>query len=408
MYCLRMSVRNARRHARRSLATVSVIAVGFVAINLFGGYTLSVFRGLREQAVRGEGLGHLTVARAGFFEHGAIHPARYLIAPEQWKRLKAILAREPAIVLATPRLAVTGLISNGHRSTVFLGEGVVPADARRLRGDLASEQDGMLDDNNTRSALLAKQLASALALEPKGSAVLLTSTSEGLANALDVDVHGVFDTGNLATNDKAIVFSFELAQRLFDTEGAQRIVLLLQDVSQTLALRETLTRRLRSEGFDMEVRTWEELSASYLQVKNFLTMIFMFIACIVFVVVLMSVTNMTSMSVVERTREIGTLRALGMKRPVLARLFTQESVSLALFACLVGTPVTILIAHGVNELNIRYTPPNSSDTVPLRVDMELASLALSTCVLSLIAGAAALTPAWRAARSPIADALSHT
>jgi putative ABC transport system permease protein len=136
-------------------------------------------------------------------------------------------------------------------------------------------------------------------------------------------------------------------------------------------------------------------------------LIFLFLFTIVFIVVLMSITNTMTTSVLERTREIGTLRSLGMKRRKIMELFAVEGAMLGLFGCVAGLALTWLGTVAVRAANIRYIPPSSSDEVPLWVnfvpEMQLGSLLL----LALVAMLAALLPARRAARTEIVDALGH-
>ena len=136
-------------------------------------------------------------------------------------------------------------------------------------------------------------------------------------------------------------------------------------------------------------------------------MIFAFIFAIVLIVVVMSVANAMSMSVVERTREIGTLRAIGLRRRGVVRLFAVESLLLVALGCAAGLALTFLLRAGINAADLTYVPPNSTDPVPLLVDFDPrrgAQIALLMCVLGV---AATLLPARRAARQPIIESLGH-
>jgi putative ABC transport system permease protein len=136
-------------------------------------------------------------------------------------------------------------------------------------------------------------------------------------------------------------------------------------------------------------------------------MIFGFIFSIVLTVVVMSVANSMGMTVIERTREIGTLRAIGLKRSGVVRLFTTESLLLTLFGCALGLVVTLAVRYGINLADIHYTPPDSASAVPLLVDLDYGRT-LFTLMLMLVVGTfAAWLPARRAARQPIMDALGH-
>lgn len=402
MIALTLALRNLWLNRRRSLATILAVAIGFTAINLFGGYIHDVYRGLKSSAIHGEGLGHLTVARKGFFAEGALHPERYSLKGDELKRLLSTLENTPGVKLATPRIGLSGLISNGRISTIFIGEGQVPQDMAELG------QPHKLDPKHPVGGLMSSGLGQLLGVKPGQTTVIMGSTLAGQTNALDFEVDGFFDTGNAGTNDKSLILPLGYAQQLLDTQGASRVVVLLNDENaDAAAARATLLPRLKAAGFDVEIRTWVEQSAFYQQVKNLFDLIFMFLFSIVFVVVLMSIINTLTMSVMERVREIGTLRALGYQRGGILSLFAAEGLVLGAVGAGIGVVVTVTIAVLINSAGVSYVPPSSSSPVPLTVGLVPGSLFTILCLLALVSMLAALVPARRAAKIEIVDALGH-
>lgn len=405
MMSLVLALRNLWRNRRRSLATLAAIGVGFAAINLFAGYIHDVYAGLQRSAMYGEALGHLTVVRRGYFEQGTLHPERYLLTPQQQAEVARIAATEPGLLAVSPRLPVSGLVSNGRSSTVFIGEGMRPADTDLFWQDRSA--GSRLPTGAADAGLMSTGLAEVLGIKAGETVTLLTSTLGGQTNALDFAVHGTWNTGNAGSNDKSLLLTLPYAQSLLDTQGAARLVLLYRDGSDAGALRTALLPRLRAAGLDVEIRTWEEQSAFYRQVRNLFDLIFLFLFSIVFIVALMSIVNTLSMSVMERVREIGTLRALGATRAGIVRLFAVEGGVLGALGCVVGVALTGLTTLAVNGAGIRYVPPSSSAPVPLTVGWLPPMLLLSLAALSVVAMAAAFWPARHAARIEIVDALGH-
>lgn len=402
MIALTLALRNLWLNRRRSLATILAVAIGFTAINLFGGYIHDVYRGLKSSAIHGEGLGHLTVARKGFFAEGALHPERYSLKGDELKRLLSTLENTPGVKLATPRIGLSGLISNGRISTIFIGEGQVPQDMAELG------QPHKLDPKHPVGGLMSSGLGQLLGVKQGQTTVIMGSTLAGQTNALDFEVDGFFDTGNAGTNDKSLILPLGYAQQLLDTQGASRMVVLLDDENaDAAAVRTTLLPRLKAAGFDVEIRTWVEQSAFYQQVKNLFDLIFMFLFSIVFVVVLMSIINTLTMSVMERVREIGTLRALGYQRGGILSLFAAEGLVLGAVGAGIGVVITVTIAVLINSAGVSYVPPSSSSPVPLTVGLVPGSLFTILCLLALVSMLAALVPARRAAKIEIVDALGH-
>jgi len=114
-----------------------------------------------------------------------------------------------------------------------------------------------------------------------------------------------------------------------------------------------------------------------------------------------------SMSVMERVREIGTLRALGMKKGGIVRLFAVEGGLLGAIGCLTGAGLSVSLATLINLAGISYSPPSSSAAVTLSIAVLPGMLLASASVLALVAMLAALWPARRAAHIEIVDALGH-
>ncbi len=407
MNFFKLGLRNILKNQRRSFVTILAVALGFSAVTLFSGYVHNVYNGLAEQAIRGEGLGHLTLMKRGLLREGKLEPEKYLLSAQELVRIREILLQDEAVSLVTPRLELSGIVSNGRASTIFIGDGMVPEDIAAIRGNFRPDQGGMLDPAKPTAAVFAADLAEMLSLNRADYAVVVTSTVEGLTNALDIDVGEIYNTGNAGTNDKLLLLPFAFAQRLLDTDGADRLIVLLRDRTQTQAARTRLSEMLQRENFDLEIKTWLELSSFYNQVKNLFDMIFSFIFAIVIIIVLMSIINTMSMAVMERTREIGTLRSLGMRRWDISWLFTVEGILLVVLGAVAGTMLSLVIALLVNQAGLSYVPPNNTDAVLLQVDIVPWVMTQTFLFLGVVAAVASLLPARRAARMVIVDAMGH-
>ncbi len=418
MNTFKLALRGLTRNRRRSLVTLMAIALGFAAIALFAGYTHNVFEGIAQQSIHGELLGHLTLSKRGMRLEGKLDPERYTLTASEVEQLSKLLMAEPHVKMVAPRLAFGGLISNGRASTIFIAEAIEPAAMERLQEgafSTAGEESGMFDNQKKRLdpahddvVELSEGLVDILHLQENGLAAVLVNTLSGQANALDVTVGHKFNTGNAGSNDKFAYVTLALARNLLDAEGrADRLTILLDDVNQTEAVRQSLLPKLRAAGFDMEIMTWQELSDFYNQVRGMFDMIFGFIFMIVLTVVLMSVANSMGMTVVERTREIGTLRAIGLKRWGVVRLFTTESMLLTVIGCSVGLLITLAVRWGINVAGISYTPPSSASPVPLMVDLDVGRVVFTFVLMAVVGTLAAYLPARRAAKKPIIDALGH-
>jgi putative ABC transport system permease protein len=408
---IRLALRNILRNKRRSLVTLLAIAVGFAAISLFRGYSSHMYSGLKIMAIRGEGLGHLTIFKAGWLEKGKLDPEKYMFSKSEIERISKLVTDETGVVLATPQINLSGIVSNGTVSTIFIAQGVVPRDDRTIKGTWAAfrpiKGEG-LNEKKSYGVEMSQDLARFLNLAPGKDGVVMAPTLGGQMNALDIHVSGVYDTGSDATNDKYMRLSFNFAQSLLDTEKADRIVVLLENTEKTEKMRTLLLAKLAAAGIACEIKTWNELSLFYSKVRGMIDMMFLFIFCIVLVIVVMSTVNTMGMAVLERTKEIGTLRALGLKRRGISMLFAMEGGLLGLLGSLIGVVLHFCVWAAIRAIEPTYTPPGVSNPVSLTVDLVPQALILLSICLIILSLIAAIMPAKRAARQNIVNALGHT
>ena len=407
---IKMALRNILKNKRRSIMTLLAISVGFTAMSLFNGYIDNTYYGLRQSAIRGEGLGHLTIYKKGWLEKGKVSPNKYMFDKNEIKEIITTLDKNKDVVLATPQLQISGLVSNGRTSTIFLANGVIPGDEKTIKGSWAEfrpVQGQALSDDKSYGVEMSKGLAGLLDLKPGSDAVVMAPTLDGQMNALDIEVAGVYDTGTEATNDKYIRLSFTFAQSLYDTDKADRIVVLLKDWKITAKMRDTILAELDKAGVYTEIKTWNELSNFYSNVKNMFDMIFLFLFIIVLTIVVMSVINTMGMAVVERTREIGTLRALGLKRRSVGLLFAIEGGLIGVIGSVMGIGLNIIVWFVIGYIKPSYVPPGISSPVPLVVNLVPQAMFVFALTLVILSPLAAILPARRAARQNVVDALGH-
>jgi putative ABC transport system permease protein len=409
-----MAFRNLGKNRRRSFFTIVAIGLGFAAVNVFGGFTSYIFASLRDSHIYAQGNGHLTIFKRGFLTAGKLDPARYLLSATELGALTEAARGFPEVALVTPQLHISGLLSNGEVSTVFLAAGRVPTDLRLINtraqgmiGRLDLFSGRALQDDHIYGVGLSTGLAQQLHLGLDANAIAMAPTIDGQINALDVQVWQLFESPVEVLNDKLMLVPLAFAQTLYDTNGADRLTVLLQDTALTEPMRVALTHTLLQQGTEVEIRTWEELSLFYTKVKNMFDIIFLFLFLIVFVIAAMSIINTISMAVMERTREIGTLRALGVKRRRIVYLFALESATLGALGSLLGLVLTLLAWLFVKGLQPTWIPPIITKRIPLEVHLVPEYLLWSMAFLILLAGLAAVFPARRAAYQTIVDALGH-
>jgi putative ABC transport system permease protein len=411
---VRIAVRNLLKNRRRSLFTLLAIAIGFAAVNVFGGFTEYIFQSLEESSIYAQGNGHLTVFKKGFLTDGKLDPLKFLMTREESEQIRDICRRLPEVLLVTGQLHITGLISNGRASTIFLGVGRIPSDfyfiqkrASGMIGRLRLFDGNGLQDDVPYGVGLSVGLATKLKLELGSDAIAMSPTVDGQINALDMQVFNTFHSPLEELDDKLIQVPLQFAQSLYDTSSVDRITILLENSKYTAELKDILEKLLGESGHELDIIAWQDLSPFYTKVKNMFDVIFVFLFIIVFVIVVMSVINTIGMSIMERTREIGTLRALGLKRRGVIKLFTIESTILGVLGSSVGMLLTLISWALVKLCEPTWIPPNIPRRVPLEVFLVPRYVLISFVFLMALSVASALLPTRKAAHTAIVNALGH-
>jgi putative ABC transport system permease protein len=410
MNWMKLAFRNVLRNKRRSLITIMAIGFGFAGIALYHGYIHSAYAGLRRIAINGEGLGHLRINKAGWQAKGKLEPEKYMLSQEETEKIIKLAKEEKEVILATPQIQVTGMVTNGATSTVFIAQGIVPKDENIIKNNETAYlpvEGRSVSDETIYGVELAKDLAIYLNLKTGMDGIVMAPTLNGQMNALDMQVIGVYDTGSDFSNDKFMRFNFYFAQSLLDTKSAERVVVLLKEWEDTEMMRDRLLKKLKTAGIDCEIRTWPELSLGYLKMKSYLDTVFALLASIVLVIVIMTTINTMGMAIMERTKEIGTLRALGLKIKRVSVLFALEGAFLGFLGSIAGVIVHSLVWVFIRLFPLHYIPPGFSEPVQMWIDMVPEMLLFLVLCFIVLSSIAAMIPARGAARKNIVDALGH-
>jgi putative ABC transport system permease protein len=407
MNVLLLAVRNVARNRRRSLLTGGVVVFGFAAIALSGGFMSQSFEGLREGTIK-NGTGHIQLAAPEFFAGDEDTTLEHGLTGSD--RIARILRKDPEVLEVLPRIDFVGLITNGSRSVPYLGTGVDPGPEGRTMDTAKLLSSGRwFTDVKERSVVLGSGLARSLNVKAGDTITLMATTPDGVLNALDATVAGLADIPIKELDDRYLTTTLGLASDLLVATGrVSKLAIVLREPADATAALPRLLASLHAEGIDVAGKTWEELATFYRQVRLLYLGIFGFMGLILVVVVLLAAANTMMMAAAERTREIGTLRALGTRPSSIKRMFIAEGLVLAIAGCVCGAIVSLAIREALNRANLTLPPPPGvSHGMPLHVNVYLAAYAAGALAMSATLVAASWFPARRAAKISIIEALAH-
>jgi len=403
---MKLAFKNVFRNRRRTAITGLVLVFGATALILAGGFIAFSFRGLSESTIHGQ-LGHIQLFNKEFFQRQEDRPLELGLDSVDAMKKKIITVNHVRFTMA--RIEFMGLISNGDKSEAFLGRGVEPDKELKL-SDFALRVDtgkflGQNPDNaKENEVILASGLAKTMKVKIGDYLTLMTTTTKGALNALDVKVVGVYSTGIPEYDERALMVDLNTAQQILNTHKVSKLVVVLDETDKT----EAVAEQLEAMFPNIAAKRWFDLATFYKAVVRLYNAIFGFLGVIIFVIVVLSSSNTMMMSIFERTREIGTQLAVGTSRTRLLVNFLYEGLIIGVLGALVGLVMAYGLAVLMNHVRIMMpAPPGSTNGYPLLIDTVPTMFASVFVLMALTTVISTLIPAFKASRLKIVDALGH-
>jgi len=396
---VRFAWHNCLRNLRRSLVTTAIAMLGTAAILLAGGFALFTYDSLAQASARDTG--HLVLGTPAHFAQDEDVPLQNGL--DAVAALRGTLLADPAVRHVLPRVAFSGLVSNGDKSVVMLAQGVEPDSEFAVKGPFLTVRSGHLLESDAAQpqVMLGDDLARSLKAGPGSSLTLLASTTEGAMNAIDVVVTGTFTTGVPEMDKRAVYTSVQVAQQLLVTQRVSSLGVFLDRIEATEAARERLAAQLPQ----LRVQTWEQQAFFYRSVRDLYNRIFGALGVVIVVIVVFVVTNAMAMAVIERTREIGTLRALGTLPAQLLRSLGLEGMLLGGAGALAGALLALAVSVLLYVFPVDMPPPpGRSVGYPLNISIDPTLYLLTMGAMVVLTLLASLWVARKTAQLP---ALTH-
>jgi len=398
---LRIAGRNLRRNTKRTRFAVLTVAMGIIAYLFAAGFIQWIFDSMREATIRSQ-LGHIQIIRPGYFKKGMADPYNFILPPASPEL--AAIGGTAGVVTVSQRLALSGLASHGDTTVSFIGEGVEPEREAVISDDIKVSAGRNLGSSSEKAAFIGEGLAQQLGVKPGDRIVLLVTAASGAPNAVEVEVAGLFKSVSKEFDDTALRLPIDVARKLMRVTGATTWVVLLDDTDRTATALEELRALLPHERF--EVTPWSDLADFYNKTVLLYGKQINLMRYIIALLVVLTVSNTQTMSVLERTTEIGTIIALGQRTSGVLRMFLLEGILIGVVGGLVGTSAGWLLSVSISAVGIPMPPaPGMSQGFDAEITVKPAML-LDALVLALVTTlVATILPAVRAARMNVVDAL---
>lgn len=398
-----LAIRNLLRHRTRTAATLAAIGLGVASLILAGGFVKDIFIQLGEATIHSQ-TGHIQLAKQGFWAMRTRSPETHMI--DNPDEIKSRIAKHPGVEQVVARVNFSGMLNNGKRDLGIVGDGIEPDGEAKVGSFMRYIEGRPLTNQDVDGVVLGYGVARTLNLKIGDRVTLVISLAQGAVNTLDFQVVGIFQSFSKEFDARAVRIPLSATRELLDTQAAHLLVVSLSRTEDSNRIAGEL--RLKLAGNDLEVQTWRELSDFYEKTVQLYDAQFGVLRLIIFLMVLLSVANSINMTLFERTREFGTLLALGDEPRRVFVLIITESTLLGIFGALFGMIIGCLAAWTISSIGIAMPPPPNSNlgyTALIRLDP--AAILTAGSIGFFATFFASIFPAHRAGNLEIVDALRH-
>jgi ABC-type lipoprotein release transport system permease subunit len=404
---LRMAWRNVWRNRRRTSIALIAIALGLLFLTFMDGAIAGFQQAIFGNAVRLQG-GNVQVHVPGYREKAKLLPL--LPLPDAQTVVQAARA-QPQVIAASRRINTGGFLSSREATMPVVITAIEPEKEAPV-GLLAENitQGRYLTSDDQDLILIGQSLADRLEAGVGDRIGLVGRDTHEQMRRRTMTVVGIYDLGLPEAEKRMVYVSLLEAQALLDLrDQATEVVIALESVGQE----QTVTEALRAALPGYEVDSWQELNPEMkqsLDVDKQLTNIF---GMAVLLIAGVGVLNLMLMVVFERTREIGILAAMGLKRWELLVLFLLEGMLIGLLGALVGSVLGGLAVSAMGKVGIQFSSAaEMGEMMALMGDRLYPALAIDllwgrALTIAIIAALASLYPAWQAAKREPAEALHY-
>ncbi|HEU4569109.1 MAG TPA: ABC transporter permease [Gemmatimonadales bacterium] len=405
------------RRRRRGASLQAVIATGGVAIGTMAlVVVLGVMNGVRDelQARILVGSPHLRILTYG---DG--------LRVDDWRTALATVRADPDVVAAAPEVLTQSILTTGADYVVAVNIIGLDTDTGRVavttlpqaivEGDLgfrttlpATGPDGI-----EGGVLLGRRLAAKINAHVGSTVLLVPPTAAKVSPALGVavprmwrfEVTGLFDTGMFQYDDQFLVMPLATAQRFAGLDSAvSGIEVRVRDAERAPAVGARLEETL---GYPYRSLDWQTQNASLFGALKLEKLGMGLVIFFIMIVAAFNIVGVLTMVVVDKTREIGILQAMGLPRAAVARIFLAQGAAVGLLGVGSGLGLGLLVAAAIDRWHI--IPINPAvyfiDHLPVRIEPR--DVLLVVAAGFLLAIGATIYPAREAAGLTPVEAIRH-
>lgn len=341
-FYLKFTAKNLFRRKRRTILTALAIAVGIMYFIVFDSMLAGADRDAISNMISFE-TGHLEISSVS----SDMRPKLDELIPDG-KGLAVEVKKIPKVEAATPRLVFPASVIAGFEELPVLGIGADLETDKKVF--LVSEHvsDGRWLMPGEDGLVVGERVADLLELELGDMVTIRTQRVDTAFQAIDLSVVGIVSTPHPTVNQRHVYLPLDVAQEALEAGQSATAIILRAESEQVIRAVSDSIQNLDTWNPSWTIKPWYE-ATSFLAIGTGKRAFGGVLMGLVLIIATIGVVNSILLSTLERVREIGLLKAMGMKEKEIVRLFVFEGCGLGLLGGILGAAMaTAINAYLVN------------------------------------------------------------
>ena len=334
MFSIRLGLKNLLRQKRRNITTIFIIAFAFF-VYLF---VESMMDGLSEMSfdnIKNFETGDVQIAHPDYWEEREELPLENLI---DWNsQLEETIRQTRDVAGVSPELRFSANLNNGIDEMGVIGLGIVPEKYNEVFQTQDYFLDGSIAALSENKAVIGDRLAELMDLQMNDYIILLVRTKEDTFNTIDVEIGGIVRTLNPVMNNRTVLLPLTLTQQSLNAGDSVTMVSLKNSGTTEEDIVQSLERTFKERDLLIQAYSWRESAENVIALSATKKSGISSILSIVLLIGVVGIINNIILSGLERTSEIGMMKALGMKEWEIVFIFMTEAFGIGILGGLAGS-----------------------------------------------------------------------
>jgi putative ABC transport system permease protein len=408
LYLMKLAFRNIWRNKRRSILAFTSVALSIAGITFFRAFAGGMLQSIVKNSTKNE-TGHIRITTKKFREKAQFFPVTENIrnADEITAAIRGNDEINRELALVTERMNFGVLLANkgnNKYAAALAGDPAVEKDLLLLQKSL---REGGRYIQGERETMVGAKIADALNLAVGDTLKVMTTGADYALHMRKFAVVGVFETGLNVLDDKFFQIPLEDARHLLRTgDGVQQIIIMLKDYEKATAVAGKIRALLNNE--ELAVVSWTE-HGEWASMVDKVEIIYSFLYFLIAFLGAFIITNILMMVVLERRKEIGIVKSMGISRFQVMMLFLFEGTTLGLIGSLAGMALGMAFNIYFAIFGLDFSTMLGSFNFPIdsRIffDISPGSLVNILMIGVVVSALVSVLPSWRASRMNAVDAI---